>query len=191
VRRHWVFQGVLALFPIKLSSYYSTSHCYVLCIRWHGANMSQKPTFGCVMSVPSATRFCTVSPTCRPTCCRHVGPNILCLTFWNSGQHADIQHIPTKPAPPPWPPPPCSKPFGPKPEIQHDRRGRGMLTLTWEKQLLEKVIKGVVVVPKRKLWDLKWVYKRSIPEHAIRSCSVLWQFQDYDLKIRSWLSLLY
>ncbi len=25
----------------------------------------------------------------------------------------------------------------------------------------------------------------------IRSWSVLWQFQDYDLKIRSWLSLLY
>jgi hypothetical protein len=26
----------------------------------------------------------------------------------------------------------CSKPFGPKPEIQHNQRGRGVPTLTWE-----------------------------------------------------------
>ena len=26
----------------------------------------------------------------------------------------------------------CNKPFVPKPEIQHDQRGRGVLTLTWE-----------------------------------------------------------
>ncbi len=38
---------------------------------------------------------------------------------------------------------------------------------------------------------LKKALQWSITEHAIRSCSVLWQFQDYDLKIRSWLSLLY
>ncbi len=49
------------------------------------------------MSVPSATRFCTMSPTCRPTCCRHVGPDIPCLTFWTSGRHANIRHIPSKP----------------------------------------------------------------------------------------------
>ncbi len=69
---------------------------YVLCIRRHGTDMSQKPTFGCVMLVPLTTRFCTMSPTCRPTCCRHIGPDISCLTFWTSGRHADIRHIPTK-----------------------------------------------------------------------------------------------
>jgi len=89
---HWVFQGVLALFPIKLSRYFSSSHHYVLCICRHGTNMSQKLTFGCVMSVPSPTRFCTMSATCRPTFCQHVGHNISCLSFWTSGQHTDIRH---------------------------------------------------------------------------------------------------
>jgi hypothetical protein len=55
---------------------------------------------------------------------------------------------------------------------------------------IREVKVGVVVLPKRKLWDLKKVYKWSIAECAIRYCSVLWQLQDYDLKIRSWLSLL-
>ncbi len=73
-----------------------TLYVYVLCISRHGADMSQKPTFGHVMLVPLATRFCTMSPTCRPTCCQHVGPDISCLTFWTSGRHADIRHIPTK-----------------------------------------------------------------------------------------------
>jgi hypothetical protein len=27
---------------------------------------------------------------------RHVGPDISCLTFWTSGRHADIRHIPSK-----------------------------------------------------------------------------------------------
>ncbi len=60
-----------------------------------------------------------------------------------------------------------------------------------KKELLGKVKVGVVVLSKRILWELKRVYKWSIMERAIRSCSVLWQLQDYDLKIRSWLSLLY
>ncbi len=55
-----------------------------------------KPTFGCVVSVPSATRFCTMSATCQSTCCRHVGSNISCLSFGGSGRHADIRHLPTK-----------------------------------------------------------------------------------------------
>ncbi len=75
---------------------FSAGALYVLCIRQHGADMSQNPTFGCVMLVPLATRFCTMSPTCRPTCRRHVGPDISCLTFWTSGRHANIRHIPTK-----------------------------------------------------------------------------------------------
>ena len=92
VRRHKIFQGVLVLFPIKMSSYFSTSHHYVLCIRRHGADMSQKPTFGCVMSVPLPTRFCTMLATCRLTCRQHVGHDISCLSFRTSGRHADIQH---------------------------------------------------------------------------------------------------
>ncbi len=60
-----------------------------------------------------------------------------------------------------------------------------------KKWLLEMVIEGVVVVSKRKLWDLKRVYKWSITEHAIRTCSVLWQLQDFNIKKKSWLSLLY
>ena len=79
------YEVILALFPIKLSSCYSTSHHYILCIFGHGANMAQKPTFGCVMLVPSATRFFTMSATCRPTCCQHVGPDISCLSFRTSG----------------------------------------------------------------------------------------------------------
>jgi hypothetical protein len=75
---------------------FSAGALYVLCIRRHGTDMSQKPTFGCVMSVPLGTHICTMSPTCRPTCRQHVGPDISCLTFWTSGQHADIRHIPTK-----------------------------------------------------------------------------------------------
>ncbi len=47
----------------------------------------------------------------------------------------------------------CHKPFGPKPGIQHDGRGRGVPTLTSEKKwLLEKVKEDVVVVPKWKFW---------------------------------------
>ena len=50
----------------------------------------------CVMSAPSATRFCTMSPTCQMTCRQHVSSDIARLSFWGSGQHADIRHLPTK-----------------------------------------------------------------------------------------------
>ncbi len=84
---------------------------------------------------------------------------------------------------------PCHRPSGPKPEI-HEEACR--LWAERKKQwLLGKVKVGVVVLPKRKLWDLKRVYNWNIVERAIRSCSVLCQLHDYDLKIRSWLSLLY
>ncbi len=43
----------------------------------------------------------------------------------------------------------CRRPFCPKPEVQHNRRGKGMPTLTWEEVTIRE---GVVVVPKRKLW---------------------------------------
>ena len=56
----------------------------------------RKPDMSCVMSAPSATRFCTMSPTCQMTCPRHVGSDIACLSFLGSGQHADIRHLPTK-----------------------------------------------------------------------------------------------
>ncbi len=32
----------------------------------------------------------------------------------------------------------CNKPFGPKPEIQHNQRGRGMPTLTWEEVFIRE-----------------------------------------------------
>ena len=38
----------------------------------------------------------------------------------------------------------CSRPFCPKPEIQHDRRGRGMLTLTGEEATIRERKNGVV-----------------------------------------------
>jgi hypothetical protein len=43
----------------------------------------------------------------------------------------------------------CSRPFCPKLEIQHNRRGRGMPTLTEGKY-------GVVVVPKKKIMTLRF-----------------------------------
>ncbi len=46
----------------------------------------------------------------------------------------------------------CRRPSGPKPEIQHNRRGRGMSTLTWEEVTIREGKDHVVVVPKRKLW---------------------------------------
>ncbi len=60
---------------------------YVLCIRRHSADMSQKPTFGCVMSVPSATCFCTMSRTCR----QHIA-DMSAPTFhvWRFGPLADM-----------------------------------------------------------------------------------------------------
>ncbi len=48
------------------------------------------------MLAPSATRFCTMSPTYHLTCRQHVGSDIACLSFWGSGPHADIRHLPTK-----------------------------------------------------------------------------------------------
>ncbi len=46
----------------------------------------------------------------------------------------------------------CPEPFGPKPGIQHDGRGRGMPTLTWEEVTIKEGKKDDVVVPKWKLW---------------------------------------
>ena len=56
----------------------------------------RKSDMSCVMSAPSATHFCTMSATCHLTCRRHVGSDISCLSFWGSGRHADIRHLPTK-----------------------------------------------------------------------------------------------
>ncbi len=39
--------------------------------------MSKKATFGCVLSIPSPTRFCTMSATCQST----RRPDISCLSF--------------------------------------------------------------------------------------------------------------
>jgi hypothetical protein len=36
------------------------------------------------------------------------------------------------------PPAACRRPSGPKPEIQNDRRGRGVLTLTWEEVTIKE-----------------------------------------------------
>ena len=58
----------------------------------------RKPDMSCVMSAPSATHFSTMSATCHLTCRRHVGSDISCLSFWGSGRHADIRHLPTKSA---------------------------------------------------------------------------------------------
>ncbi len=46
-------------------------------------------------------------------------------------------------------------------------------------QVLEVGKQVMLVNPKKKLWDLKVIYKVRIADRAIRSWIVLWQFQDY------------
>ncbi len=43
-------------------------------------------------------------------------------------------------------------------------------------KLLRRVM---VVIPKRKLWDLESDLQGKDPKHTIKSWSVVWQYQDY------------
>ncbi len=56
----------------------------------------------------------------------------------------------------------CSRPSGPKPEIQHNRRGRGVPTLTWEEVTIREGRRRCCVVPKRKLWAEDSIWKWSL-----------------------------
>ncbi len=69
----------------------------------------------------------------------------------------------------------CSRPSGPKPEMQHDRRGRGVTTLTWEEVTIREGKDHVVVDPKRKLWDLEMILTGSqlTGQERCVSCRIL------------------
>ena len=68
----------------------------------------------------------------------------------------------------------CHRPSGPKPEIQHNRRGRGMLTLTWEELTISEGERSCCSCSKKEIMSfgfyLKVIYKSACKESCILQC---------------------
>ncbi len=68
----------------------------------------------------------------------------------------------------------CNKPFGPKPEIQHNWRGRGVPTLTWEEVTIREGKRRCCSCTKMDIMSLgfylKVIYKSACKELCILQC---------------------
>ncbi len=68
----------------------------------------------------------------------------------------------------------CHRPSGPKPEKQHNRRRRGMLTLTWEEVTITECNRRCCSCTKKEIkslgFYLKVIYKFACKESCILQC---------------------
>ncbi len=64
----------------------------------------------------------------------------------------------------------CSRPSGPKPEIQHNRRGRGMPALTWEGGTIREAKRRCCSCTKKEIMGLRFYLKAILSLQARNMC---------------------